>query len=82
VKLKEKKLVDKITYKRKRRMSGHAPHKLMKMEIRKYLDKKEELEKVILCEECSGEIVCDTCGKDVFDIDSVQWRELNNGKET
>jgi len=33
---------DKINYKRKARMCGHGPHKLFKMEIKKYLKKKEE----------------------------------------
>jgi hypothetical protein len=31
----------KIDYKRNRIMSGRAPHKLLKMEIRKYLIKKD-----------------------------------------
>lgn len=33
---------DKVRYKRKARMRGYGPHKLFKMEIQKYLDKKEE----------------------------------------
>lgn len=50
-------LVDKINYKRAVRMHGHAPHKLFKMEIKKYLKKKEEEEEE---------------SKDVFNIDSVK----------
>jgi len=32
---------DKIDYTRNRVQSGYGPHKLLKMEIKKYLDKKD-----------------------------------------
>jgi hypothetical protein len=35
-------ITGKTDYKRNRVISGHAPHKLLKMEIKKYLDKKKQ----------------------------------------
>lgn len=44
-------LVDKVNYKRAMRMQGLSPHKLFKMEIKKYLDKKKAEEV-----DCNGDV--------------------------
>jgi hypothetical protein len=60
---------DKINYKRYRIMSGYIPHKLFKMEIKKYLKRAEEEE-----EEKKEEV------ENVFDINKIKWKHLDNGE--
>jgi len=77
--MKKKKTKAKLDYIQDRVMSGNSPHKLIRLEMQKYLDSEEADEEKSICEVCTLKIACDSCAEfvwDVFEMDKHTWRDL------